>query len=282
MFGLSIRKTPSPNLDENSNSNISPPQLKKSRNSTPAEPSGNVPANEEHHPLGKSDYASSIFLRYKRGNRNSKPIGLRKFTSRRGHGPLYAKSKREGHVYEALKKHEGWEKYIIPFERAGATNDYSYLNFKYEEGDDLFDVLKVGKLSEAEMREMLAGIADALRFVVAAGYIHGDLKVDNIYVAKGGRPLLLDFADAERDPSNRAIRKEFDNFVEMAAVGFKIRKSEVEAAIGKDISEVNSLDELEAAYRAIASWMRGNKRDPFNRRGGARRYTRRRKNRASK
>ena len=49
-----------------------------------------------------------------------------------------------------------------------------------------------------ELAAVLARTADALAAVHRAGFLHGDVKPDNVLVDAEGRPVLLDFGFATR------------------------------------------------------------------------------------
>jgi len=52
------------------------------------------------------------------------------------------------------------------------------------------------RLPEAELRRLLAPLLDGLRVVHAAGFLHRDIKPDNIFVRTDGTPVLIDFGSA--------------------------------------------------------------------------------------
>jgi serine/threonine protein kinase len=73
----------------------------------------------------------------------------------------------------------------------------AYMVMDYERGEPLKNLLVLNpRLPEAELRRLLAPLLDGLRVVHAAGFLHRDIKPDNIFVRTGGTPVLIDFGSA--------------------------------------------------------------------------------------
>ena len=73
----------------------------------------------------------------------------------------------------------------------------AYMVMDYERGEPLKNVLVLNpRLPEAELRRLLAPLLDGLRVVHAAGFLHRDVKPDNIFVRTDGAPVLIDFGSA--------------------------------------------------------------------------------------
>ncbi len=79
------------------------------------------------------------------------------------------------------------------------ANNTAYMVMEYEEGQSLQEKLK-GKrtLEEAELLKILIPILDGLEIVHKAGFIHRDIKPDNIFIREDGSPVLLDFGSARQ------------------------------------------------------------------------------------
>lgn len=87
------------------------------------------------------------------------------------------------------------------------ANGTAYMVTKYEEGRSLEEWLReLGRPpNESELRSVLMPLLSGLETVHQAGFLHRDIKPDNIYVTKNGRPVLLDFGSARQAITNRSM-----------------------------------------------------------------------------
>jgi serine/threonine protein kinase/TPR repeat protein len=77
------------------------------------------------------------------------------------------------------------------------SNNTAYMVMRFEEGDTLAALLgRRQALPEPELMRLLLPILDGLELVHNAGFIHRDIKPDNIHVRSDGSPVLLDFGSA--------------------------------------------------------------------------------------
>ena len=78
-------------------------------------------------------------------------------------------------------------------------NNTAYMVMRFEEGSNLAAILEQrGTLPESELLRILLPILDGLELVHNAGFIHRDIKPDNIHVRADGSPVLLDFGSARQ------------------------------------------------------------------------------------
>jgi len=85
---------------------------------------------------------------------------------------------------------------VLRFFEANAT---AYMVMDYEEGESLECVLdREGALDEARIRGFLEPLLDGLAEIHATGFLHRDIKPDNIYLRNDGQPVLLDFGAARQ------------------------------------------------------------------------------------
>ena len=76
-------------------------------------------------------------------------------------------------------------------------NGTAYMVMRFEEGDNLAALLeRRGTLPERDLLRILLPILDGLELMHNAGFIHRDIKPDNIHIRADGSPVLLDFGSA--------------------------------------------------------------------------------------
>ncbi len=76
-------------------------------------------------------------------------------------------------------------------------NGTAYMVMRFEEGENLGALLdRRGNLPEKDLLRILLPILDGLELVHNAGFIHRDIKPDNIHIRADGTPVLLDFGSA--------------------------------------------------------------------------------------
>ena len=87
---------------------------------------------------------------------------------------------------------------VVRVQRYFEANNTAYLVMDYEDGASLDALLKEhGKLTEEQLRRVILPIANGLQAVHAAGFLHRDIKPNNVYVRYSDEsPVLLDFGAA--------------------------------------------------------------------------------------
>jgi hypothetical protein len=89
--------------------------------------------------------------------------------------------------------------HIVRVNRFFEANGTGYMVMDYEAGEPLKAWLQRNPFPpEPALRAMLAPLLDGLEKVHAAGFLHRDIKPDNIFIRKDGGPVLIDFGSARQ------------------------------------------------------------------------------------
>jgi serine/threonine protein kinase len=105
-----------------------------------------------------------------------------------------------------LLNHPGIQRVYDAFEE----NNTAYIVMEFLEGKPLSRLLEErgGVMEEAEAVGYILQAAEALEAVHQAGYLHRDVKPDNIFVCKDGRVVLVDFTAAEKYVAGEEVEME--------------------------------------------------------------------------
>jgi len=83
---------------------------------------------------------------------------------------------------------------IITVYDQGAVDSFHYIAMGYLEGIDLRDRVKQnGPLPVEETVQIMISISKALAYIHKNGLVHRDIKSANVFLAREGRPVLMDF-----------------------------------------------------------------------------------------
>ena len=79
------------------------------------------------------------------------------------------------------------------------ANGTAYMVMEYEKGESLGQAYTANRLTtEADLLALLHPLMDGLERIHQAGFVHRDIKPNNIYLRDDGRPVLLDFGSARQ------------------------------------------------------------------------------------
>ncbi len=105
---------------------------------------------------------------------------------------------------------------IVKVIRFFKENNTAYFVMEYAEGETLKEYLqRHNTMSEEEILSVMMPILEGAKYVHAQGFLHRDIAPDNIYLLKGGMPILIDFG-AARD----AIAEESKNISSIVKEGY--------------------------------------------------------------
>ena len=87
--------------------------------------------------------------------------------------------------------------HIVRVKRYFKAHGTGYMVMDYEEGETLKTFLeKYPSPPEATIKSLLALLLDGIGKVHEVGFLHRDIKPDNIFIRADGKPVLLDFGSA--------------------------------------------------------------------------------------
>ncbi len=86
--------------------------------------------------------------------------------------------------------------HIVPVYDVGRIEQFHYLAMDYLQGGDLVSWIR-GGLQPDECEQIIVQVAKALHFAHGKGYIHRDVKPDNILFREDNSPVLTDFGIAQ-------------------------------------------------------------------------------------
>ena len=97
------------------------------------------------------------------------------------------------------------------------ANSTAYIVMDYEDGESLDRLLRrLGTLTEAQLKRVVLPVAEGLREVHAAGFLHRDVKPSNIFVRRSDEsPVLLDFGSARQ-----ALGRKSRSMTAIASAGY--------------------------------------------------------------
>ena len=89
------------------------------------------------------------------------------------------------------------------------TDDSIYIVMDWINGQTLREYMARCKLSITQSLTIAQQIADAMHYAHRVGFVHRDLKPNNVLIDDDGKPYVADFGLAVNDESQRARRYEF-------------------------------------------------------------------------
>ena len=127
------------------------------------------------------------------------------------------------------------------------ANSTAYIVMDYEDGEPLDALLhRHGTLTEAQLKRVVLPVADGLRQIHAAGFLHRDVKPSNIFVRRSDEsPVLLDFGSARQ-----ALGRKSRSMTAIASAGYSPPEQYESQGAQGAWTDIYALSAL--CYRAIA------------------------------
>ena len=95
---------------------------------------------------------------------------------------------------------------IVPVRSVFEANNTAYMIMDYVEGTSLSRAIRSPRYSsEAELKKLVLQLIDGVEQIHKAGFIHRDIKPDNIFLQDNGVPVLLDFGSARQSTGARTL-----------------------------------------------------------------------------
>lgn len=95
---------------------------------------------------------------------------------------------------------------IVRVMRFFEANQTAYMVMEFVAGEPLHEWIKTRRpLAEPAVVGIAAPLLDGLDVVHRGGYLHRDIKPDNIFIRRDGSPVLLDFGSARAPAANKEL-----------------------------------------------------------------------------
>jgi serine/threonine protein kinase len=95
---------------------------------------------------------------------------------------------------------------VVPVLSFFEANGTAYMAMEFQEGISLGAAVPSGDtLEQSELDEIIPPLLDGVEAVHAAGFLHRDIKPDNIFIRKDGSPVLLDFGSARQAMTEHSL-----------------------------------------------------------------------------
>ncbi len=96
---------------------------------------------------------------------------------------------------------------IVHIYDVGRSENYYYMVMEYLEGGSIKDRIQRGPMDPNEAMTIIRQVAAALQYAHDQGYIHRDIKPDNIMFRKDGSTVITDFGIARAVDSTTKLTK---------------------------------------------------------------------------
>jgi serine/threonine protein kinase len=155
-----------------------------------------IPGYQVHKKIGKGGMATVFLATQKSFERK---VALKMIAN----SAFGSQQLAERFSYEAKVVASFSHPHIVPVYDVGSVGQYHYLSMDYLQGGDLSTWIKAG-LEHREVEQIITQMAQALHYAHRKGYVHRDIKPDNILFREDNSAVLTDFGIAKplNDNSN--------------------------------------------------------------------------------
>ncbi len=150
-------------------------------------------------------YGSFVYFLYDKDSKT--PVQIRKLgtSAPMENGTIRLETfrgiQKEGRVYEALRKLNGFSEMCLPFIHYKEEKGIRYIDFDYTPGETVYEYIHKEKRGIEQRKKVLALCIRTLLFLAEHGYIHGDIKMDNFWWDSEKETVrIFDFELAMREP----------------------------------------------------------------------------------
>ncbi len=96
---------------------------------------------------------------------------------------------------------------IVTVHDVGQSGMHYYMVMEYLDGGSLKDLIHPGPVPPEQALDIVRRVATALQYAHVEGYVHRDIKPDNIMFRKDGTPVITDFGIARAVDSTTKLTK---------------------------------------------------------------------------
>lgn len=161
-------------------------------------------------------------------------VALKIMSDQLGQDPVWAKR----FIYEAQTVAQLSHPNIVPVFDVGTFNGRFYISMELLKGGNLDDKIAKG-ITIPEIVKVIVGVAAGLDFAGEKGFVHRDIKPDNVMFREDGSPVILDFGIVKQKGSSAA-----DKMTQTGTIVGTTAYMSPEQAMGKELDEGSDIYSL--------------------------------------
>jgi len=161
-------------------------------------------------------------------------VALKIMSDQLGQDPVWAKR----FIYEAQTVAQLSHPNIVPVFDVGTFNGRFYISMELLKGGNLDDKIAKG-ISIPEIVRVIVGVAAGLDFAGEKGFVHRDIKPDNVMFREDGSPVILDFGIVKQKGGSGA-----DKMTQTGTIVGTTAYMSPEQAMGKELDEGSDIYSL--------------------------------------